>query len=366
MVRIIISGYYGFSNAGDEAILWSLIEQIREATPDASITVLSAQPEKTAYDYDVSAVKRNDFIEIIKSLKISDIFINGGGSLLQDVTSSKSLYYYLILTDLAKKMGLITALYSNGVGPINSSFNRYLTKRVLEKTDFLSVRDEDSRAFLRDIGIRKEVYLTADPALILEPASTERGREILKSEGIDIENINSIVGISVRPWVYDYSEVFAKFSDFISRELKSEILFIPFHGEDDIEVSLKIMKLMNERAHVIKGIYNPKELMSIIKRINLLVGVRLHSLIFAAAVGTPFCGLSYDPKIDGFLKMFEMEPIGYMDNLDLDTLCSKVEELWANRESAGKKINEKVIKLSANIKEHNRQFFDFSGICGRQ
>lgn len=363
MARIIISGYYGFSNAGDEAILWSLIEQIRKAALDTEITVLSAQPEKTAFDYNVRAAKRNNFIEIIKLFKNSDIFIDGGGSLLQDVTSSKSLYYYLILTDLAKRMGLITALYSNGIGPINSPFNRYLTKRVLEKTDFLSVRDEDSRAFLKNMGIRKkDIFLTVDPALILEPALEERGKEILESEGIDIENINSIVGISVRPWVQNYREVFAKFSDFISRELESDILFIPFHGEDDIEESLKIIKLMDERAHIIKGSYNPKELMSIIKRLNLLVGVRLHSLIFAAAVGTPFCGLSYDPKIDGFLKMFEMEPIGYMENMDLDVMCSRVKGLWVNRESISSNINEKVINLSANIKQHNRQFFNFLGI----
>lgn len=363
MAKIVISGYYGFSNAGDEAILWSLIEQLRKVKSDIEITVLSNQPEKTAYDYGVRAVKRNDFIEIIKLLKRSDIFINGGGSLLQDVTSSKSLYYYLILTDLAKRMGLITALYSNGVGPINSPFNRYLTKRVLEKIDFLSVRDEDSRSFLKDMGIRKkDICLTADPALILEPALEERGKDILIIEGIDIENINSLVGISVRPWIHNYREAFARFSDFISRELESEILFIPFHGEDDIEESLEIIKLMDERAHIIKGRYNPKELMSIIKRLNLLVGVRLHSLIFAAAVGTPFCGLSYDPKIDGFLKMFEMEPIGYMDSMDLDVMCSGVKGLWVNRESASSNINEKVVKLSANIKQYNTQFFNFLGI----
>src|SRR5690554_797131 len=95
--RIVISGYFGFSNTGDESILLSLIEQIRQNAQDVEIVVLSDQPEKTSLDYNVDAIKRDDFIEIIKMFKRSDIFINGGGSLLQDITSSKSLYYYLIL-----------------------------------------------------------------------------------------------------------------------------------------------------------------------------------------------------------------------------------------------------------------------------
>jgi len=362
MTNIIISGYYGFENAGDEAILWSLIEQIKGSAPSAKITVLSAQPEKTSSDYNVDTVNRSNIREILDLIKKSDIFINGGGSLLQDITSNKSLYYYLMLNYLAKKMGLKTAFYSNGIGPINSSINRYITKQVLEKADILSVRDEASKVFLKDLGIESKIYLTSDPVLVLEPEPKVLGKEILKKEGIDIEKMRPIVGISVRPWINNYHEVFAKFTDFISRELNCDILFIPFHGKDDLGESMKISKLMEERAFIIEGSYSPKEIMSIISLLDFLVGIRLHSLIFAGAVGTPFCGISYDPKIDAFLRSFQMEPIAYIEEIDLNIICDKIKTLWTNKINLKKHMDKKVSELKSNIYKHNKKFFSLMGL----
>jgi len=268
MNNIIISGYYGFSNAGDEAILWALIEEFKKLRSSLNITVLSDQPHKTAAEYGVNSVKRSNLIQVFKAMKQSQIFISGGGSLLQDITSRRSLYYYLFLMTLARKLELVTVLYANGVGPINSPISRYMTKTVLEQHDFLSVRDEESKSFLRKLGIlKKTIDVTADPAFVLNPAVPKRGAEILETEGISPEDASPIIGFCIRQWKgkqKDYRQVMAKAADFISREFKARILFIPFHGGEDLRESLEIMKLMETDYLVLKGSYNPKELMSII------------------------------------------------------------------------------------------------------
>lgn len=366
MSNIVIAGYYGFSNAGDEAILCALIEELKKLGGNLNITVLSARPHKTASEYGVNSVKRSSLVQVFRAMRQSRIFISGGGSLLQDVTSWRSLYYYLFLMTLAKKLGLITVLYANGVGPINSPINRYITKAVLEQHDFLSVRDEESKSFLRKLGIlKKAIDITADPAFTLKPAAPEQGAEILKTEGINPEDGSPIIGICIRPWKgenKDYRHVLAKAADFISREFKARILFVPLHEGEDRQESLEIMRLMETDSLLLKGSYNPKELMSVIGYLELLIGVRLHSLIFAAAVGTPFAGISYDPKIDSFLKSFNMGPIGRLEGPDLNDLLIKLDDVWRNRDNMRRKIKEKARKMAERVNEHNRQLFKLLNI----
>src|SRR6056297_2399375 len=139
MKRIMISGYYGFDNLGDEAILGSMIKMIKRINPDIEITILSNKAEQTSKRYDVNSVYRYDTFKIMSTMKRSDIFISGGGSLLQDVTSMKSVPYYLGLIFLAKVFNLKTIFFAQGVGPLNSKFNRFLVSKVLKNTDYISV-----------------------------------------------------------------------------------------------------------------------------------------------------------------------------------------------------------------------------------
>lgn len=93
--NIIISGYYGFNNAGDEAMLSAILNALRTAFSDPQITVISGNPEITAHTFHVHAISRFGMKDIIRSIIHSDLLISGGGSLLQDVTSWKSMVYYL-------------------------------------------------------------------------------------------------------------------------------------------------------------------------------------------------------------------------------------------------------------------------------
>ena len=148
----VISGYHGFANSGDEALLWAILNTLKQKSPDISVTVLSKTPEETARDYGVKSVNRYNFFKIRKEMKQAKMLIFGGGSLLQDVTSSKSLKYYLMIIALAESCGLKTMLYANGIGPIRKRADRRLTARILNRVDLITLRDDKSDEELKKLG----------------------------------------------------------------------------------------------------------------------------------------------------------------------------------------------------------------------
>ena len=101
MYNILISGYYGFNNIGDESILRTVIDNLREKLPQVDITVLSQSPAQTAEKYGVKAAARMNPWAILRSVRRCDMLLSGGGSLLQDATSGRSILYYLFILRLA-------------------------------------------------------------------------------------------------------------------------------------------------------------------------------------------------------------------------------------------------------------------------
>ena len=162
--KIVISGYYGFDNLGDEAILYSIINLLQENRSKIEITVLSQSPAVTSQRYGVQSVQRTNLTAIIKLLKKSDVFLSGGGSLLQDVSSFRSVFYYLALVFLADILGNKTIFYAQGIGPLNKDISRMLLKLIGNRTDLITVRDPNSVKLLEEIGIRpKLITETVDP-----------------------------------------------------------------------------------------------------------------------------------------------------------------------------------------------------------
>ena len=121
---VLMSGYYGFDNSGDDAILKAVVKDLKKLNDDLSITVLSKNPKKTEEMYPVKAVNRFSVRDVINAIKSTTMLISGGGSLLQDVTSSRSLWYYLAVMAMAKMYNKPVMVYANGIGPINKKFNR--------------------------------------------------------------------------------------------------------------------------------------------------------------------------------------------------------------------------------------------------
>ena len=161
-MKIVISGYYGFDNSGDDALLMSIIDNLKKNDDKAEITVLSKNPQKTKLQYSVGAANRYNPFSLIKTIASCDVLISGGGTLIQDATSTKSLFYYLFVIKLAQIFRKKVMLYANGIGPLNSFKNIENTQKILDKVDLITLRDPKSRDELEKIGVTKpKIELTS-------------------------------------------------------------------------------------------------------------------------------------------------------------------------------------------------------------
>lgn len=346
MSEIVISGYYGFANAGDEAMLAAMIEALNELEPSLKITVISGNPEETRARHGVEAVYRLNYPAILRILSRSDLLISGGGSLLQDVTSDRSLYYYLSIMMLAKKLGTKVMLYGQGIGPVRGSLAQGAMKYIGNLVDLITVRDDGSYIELKQLGIHKPpVHVTADPVLALHPVDKQIGRAILRRYGQ--EGASPLVGISVREWRdwTHYKQVLAEIGDLLIEEFGVRVVFIPMQYPDDLAVSQKIAKRMKQSAAVLEEEYTTAELLSLVGNLDMLIGIRLHALIFAAVMHIPRIGISYDPKIDRFLETLGERHVGTLKTVTTESLMAKVRQLWPELKHPNKDSKEHIDTL---------------------
>lgn len=312
MGKILISGYYGFNNIGDESILQAVVHNLREKIPGVEITVLSQHPESTAEKHQVISVDRKSFFGVVKAIKTSDLVISGGGSLLQDVTSKKSIIYYLMIMWISKFLRKDFFIYSQGIGPITSSCNRKLTARTLKRASGIVVRDQASKELLVEIGLAPtDIVITADPVLGIEPVPLELGQEILRKEGFTRDNTKNLIGFAIKENRLD-SQFVAELEESIrqlTEEGKAQVVLIPFHYKEDLAVIEELQRRLEGRVFAVKSKYLTNEMMSIIGNMDVLVGVRLHSLIHAAIMGVSMIGISYDPKINAFLNSIGLKAL---------------------------------------------------------
>lgn len=311
MYNILISGYYGFDNIGDESILRTLITSLREKIPDCRLTVLSHNPASTREKYGVEAVERMSPGAILRAVRQCDMLISGGGSLLQDVTSSKSIHYYLFIIRLAKLLRKKVFIYSQGIGPIDHAFNRRATARALKKADGIVVRDERSAKLLEQIGLPQErIVITADPVIRMKRPDRMVGREILARAGIKKDG-RLTVGWAIREKNRDSTFVreITECIRWLRENYDAESVLIPFHYEEDREVCSVIAERTNGAAKCLSEKYLSEDMLSIIGNMDVLVGVRLHSMIYAAIMGVPIIGVSYDPKCTAFLNSVGLDSL---------------------------------------------------------
>lgn len=327
MSKILISGYYGFGNAGDEAMLSAMIGSLRRLEPDAEITVISGDPAETRARHGVDAVYRMNALDILRSVAGCSLLVSGGGSLLQTVTSERSLYYYLSVMLMGKTFGKPVMIYAQGVGPVNGTAARNAVRCICNKLDLITVRDEGSLIELRSIGVKQPpVYVTADPVLSLTPPDCAFGREQFRRYGLD--QGGPVLGISVREWkgMAHYKKVFAAVADKLAAD-GARLVFIPMQ-KPDVEAAAQIVKYMRTPAVVLEEEYHTEQLLSLVGNLDMLIGIRLHALIFAAVMNVPLVGVSYDPKIERFLESIGQQTAGTLNDMNVDGLYKRVKECW--------------------------------------
>lgn len=345
MSRILISGYYGFNNAGDDTVLYGIISSLKNHDPQVDLAVLSNNPKETEQLFGITAFNRWNIKEITRELKQADLLLMGGGSLLQDATSPRSVIYYLGIVTLAKLLKKPVVFYAQGIGPITKNFSKQLIKMIVDKVDIITVRDHQSGEDLKSLGVKKApIHVTADPALIIPPSQIplEIGESITAEYHVD--NKKKTVGISVRDWKNEkrYKKEIAKMADqFISMDWN--VIFIPMQYPSDVSASKEILKEMNNTGAVlIEKQLGFKEIISLIGNMDFVLGMRLHSIILAAVMNVPFVGISYDPKIDRFVERIGMKSAGDIQEISYESILKAVSNEIEDLEESKKRLQHNI------------------------
>ncbi|NLL81694.1 MAG: polysaccharide pyruvyl transferase CsaB, partial [Tissierellia bacterium] len=243
--------------------------------------------------------------------------------------------YYLTVMSLAKIMNKKVMVYANGIGPINKKTNRMITKKVLNKVDLITLRDVMSREYLDEIGVsNKNISITADPVYTLEPASKTIIENILLDEGIPKRE--TLIGISIREWEKaGYLEVsIAEVVDYLIKRYNANVLLIPMHYPEDLNIGKRVLDLVNEEGcYLLKQKYSVEEIMGIIKELDMIIAMRLHSLIYAVTQSVPMVGLVYDPKVEGLLNSLGMNYMCNVEDLCVEDLISNIDYVWENKDT---------------------------------
>ena len=283
-IRAVLCGYYGKGNGGDEALLVSLLQMLPEIVEPI---VLSGEPAKTSSLYGVESCDRASAFPLLQALGEADVFIWGGGSLMQDATSIASPIYYGGLMALAQQKGLKTIAWAQGIGPLNKKFTRWLTRQVLWGCTAISVRDNASAELLKSWQI--EPSIAPDPVCGLQSTVTKKLHEFPGAK----------VAVTLRPHPQltpqRLAVLTAALLDF-QAATNCFILLIPFQPARDLDIAQHLADQLRENS-VILPIQDPRELKGIFKDVKMTIGMRLHSLIMAAAERSLCFAISYDPKV---------------------------------------------------------------------
>jgi len=406
--KLVISGYYGFRNSGDEAVLKSILTALEEESQRSNVTiepiVLSIDPEWTTSMYGVRAVHRMKLKEVREALKESDGLISGGGSLLQDATGMKSIPYYLGVIKLAQWLKKPTFIYAQGIGPVNRKIFNPMIKSVFKSCTYVSVRDEQSADYLRRLGLKwNQIHVVPDPVMGLplpDKASVDRGHEssasvdhvpaetgvpvvtndaaqVSQQQGhteaaVDKHAKLPVIGVSVRFWEEDRKELTAIAAGLKKLAAKKAVhlRFMPFHLPDDVQASRFMMEMLGDvtskgsEVSITEDLTDPQQMLEEVSRCDLMIGMRLHSLIYAASQYVPPVGISYDPKIDQFLLRLDSEPAGSTTTLDGDKLAVTVAKLLDQRSQWLKEHEDQITSLKQEAREPAMQIITYLGRKG--
>lgn len=330
MKKVVISGYYGFDNIGDDAMVETFSGYFKEK--DVDLIVMSKNPEKTSKQYGVKSIDRFNIIQILSTIKSTDILISGGGTLLQDVTKLISIWYYLAIILIALLFKKPVYILFQGIGPINNKFNIWLSKKILSKVKYIALRDKKAYDEMQRLGFNMEkVEVATDLVFDLNVLNKEESKQLIKKYIPDYNEEKNYLGAALRPWKDVYNEeIFGKILDRIKKEYNAEIVFLPFHKKQDYMFSKDIQGVMWEKSHIIYDDLKPSQLAGIMSLMNANIGVRLHSLVFAAITKVPVIGITYDPKIDGFLQEINMKPICQYSNIDEEKIIQEIDRIFNN------------------------------------
>ena len=350
--KVVICGAYGRGNAGDEAIKYTTLSSMRNIDPDMDICVMTLRPKKERAIDRVQTIYTFNVIKLFFLLRKSKIFVSGGGSLIQDVTSSRSLFFYTFTLYLAKKLGCKVIMFGCGIGPVSRPFNRKLSGKIIDNyVDVITVRDHMSEKELQSLGVTKpQITVSADPAINLT-ADKSNTHKIFISE--DIPADGKYICLALRSWKnFNRNEAVAKACEHMYNKYGFTTIFFPMEYPKDLSVSEKTAELLDTPYYLIRNKYPTEQVVAFMSKMEQVVAMRLHALIFAAANYVPVVGISYDVKVSGFMNYIESSACLELSDVTEQSVINAMEESFKHRE--------RVIKATNTLKEKeavNKQQF---------
>lgn len=329
---VVICGAYGRGNAGDDAILEAILQEMRDIDPDMPVMVLSKDPKSTRLTYRVPAVSRTDFPAWLWAMRRSKLYINGGGSLIQDVTSRRSLWFYLMNIWAAKWSGCKVQMYGCGIGPVTRENHRKLAAAVLNRSvDVITLREPDSQDELRSMGVTKpQILLTADPALTLRRARDDETDSVLLSAGIPPQG--EYICFALRFWdgFREKAPLFGAAARYAYETYGLTPVFVSIERNLDPGAGRLAAKKLDGIPHYfLDDAGRAGTIIGALSRMKIVVSMRLHALIFAAGQGIPLAGVVYDPKVSAFLRYIGQEIFTGLDALTEENLNAMVDRAVA-------------------------------------
>ncbi len=306
-MRVLLSGYYGFGNLGDEALLEVIVGRVRARFPNVELEVLSATPRLTASAFGVEATARWDWRAVRGAIARADVVLSGGGGLLQNATSFRSLLYYAGIIREAVRVKRATMIFAQSVGPLDV-WGRLVVRQFCKGVARATVRDERSRDALRGLVPGTPIEKTADPVFLYDAA--DAGVD-LSAEGLGPESgAYAIVSVRRIQSLKVVAPVVARSVDRLAREHGVRVAFLPLGGAPDAEVSTEIIR-MCESAPVLLPECSLAKAAAILRGARAVVAMRLHALVLAARYAVPFLALAYDPKVASLCDDLEypLEPL---------------------------------------------------------
>ncbi len=321
---VLICGAYGKGNAGDDAILKAIVAQAREIDAHMPICVMSRDPKKTAYEYGVNAIFTFNIIRMLCKMHHCAVYINGGGSLIQDITSSRSLLFYLFTLFAAhhSKAGVI--MYGCGIGPVNMPANRTRAAKILNAcVDVITLREDDSSTELEILGVtRPKIYLAADPAMTLGAAPEAYVSAAMQAQGVPEDREYLVLCVRNWPGFAAKAPIIADAANYAYHHYGLETLILPVEVPRDLEAGELIRMKLDHQPYSVDRRFGPEITIGMIARTRAMLAMRLHALVFAVQAGIPCAGIVYDRKVTGFMRYMHEDL--YVDLQDTDEKTLRV------------------------------------------
>lgn len=335
-MKVAVSGYFGFGNIGDEAIKDVIKSKLEQNGIEAFFLTNSKENDHE--------VKRDDFLEITKTIKNVDALISGGGGLLQDKTSSRSLYYYLGIIKLAQLFKKPNFIFAQGIGPIYKSYNRFLTKIILNACTLITVRDRESKDLLKNLGVKNEIFVTQDVAFLYNPKPVEtidlkspyNVLQIKDDKNINIEEVSDI-------------------ARFMHYKTDIETVIVPFYKGEDLKIAKEIEKRTKFRVFVPA---NVDEAFAVLNGAKIVVGMRYHSIVFSLLLNKLIIPIFYDEKNKHLSSYFGLTGLDVKD-FRLTNFSKIFEQLIKEEEAFKTNTVEKLLKAKEDANENFRLLFKY-------